>query len=139
MLSGLEMANRQRQRDLGDARLTLRQVIGDLGVCSRNCSKVREDATMNKTTILAGALVGFGFVSSAQAANYCDALWYQRNTIFKAHGYCFHTARGHRAFSNNGCRFGDGVPLSAKDQAVIADIQALERSHGCTRFNLGDG
>ena len=53
---------------------------------------------MNKTTILAGALVGLGVVSSAQAANDCEALWYQRNTIFKANGYCFHTARSLRAF-----------------------------------------
>ena len=37
---------------------------------------------MNKTATLAGALVGLGVVSSAQAANSCEALWYQRNTIF---------------------------------------------------------
>ena len=88
---------------------------------------------MNKTTTLAGALVGLGVVTSAQAANSCEALWYQRNTIFKAHGYCFHTARSLRAFSNNGCKFDDvaHVPLSAKDQAVIAAIQARERFYGC--------
>ena len=88
---------------------------------------------MNKTITLAGALVGLGVVSSAQAENYCDALWYQRNTIFKAHGYCFHTARSLRAFSNYGCKFDDvaHVPLSAKDRAVIAAIQARERFYGC--------
>ena len=93
-----------------------------------------EDTTMNKTTTLAGALVGLGVVSSAQAANSCEALCRISATrSSRRMVICFHPARSLRAFSNNGCKFDDvaHVPLSAKDQAVIAAIQARERLYGC--------
>jgi len=33
----------------------------------------------------------------------CDQLWFRRNSIFKAAGYCFHMPRAIRVFGNSGC------------------------------------
>lgn len=71
----------------------------------------------------------------AAAAFPCDALWGERNAIYKDAGYCFRTERAIRAFGNAGCRYDDlaDVPLSARQRADIADIQRQERANGCAR------
>ncbi|TGD96221.1 YARHG domain-containing protein [Methylobacterium nonmethylotrophicum] len=63
----------------------------------------------------------------------CDDLWYERNAIFKAAGYCFRSARGIQIFGNAGCRFDDeaDVPLSARQRARVAESLASERRLGC--------
>jgi hypothetical protein len=63
----------------------------------------------------------------------CQRLWVERNSIYKAAGYCFNTQRGIRYFGNAGCSYDDvrQVPLSAYDRARIADIVAQERAMGC--------
>lgn len=73
--------------------------------------------------------------SPAAAAFPCDALWGERNAIYKDAGYCFRTERAIRAFGNAGCRYDDlaDVPLSARQRADIADIQRQERANGCPR------
>jgi hypothetical protein len=66
-------------------------------------------------------------------ARSCDQLWYQRNSIFKAAGYCFHSPRGIRTFGNAGCRYdnqGD-VFLSDSDRQAINMIQEVERTKRC--------
>ncbi|WP_332686470.1 YARHG domain-containing protein [Bosea sp. (in: a-proteobacteria)] len=69
------------------------------------------------------------------AAQSCEALWYQRNEIYKAQGYCFRTQRGIRAFGNAGCQYDDvnEVPLSARQREQIAWLQREERAYGCPR------
>ncbi len=69
------------------------------------------------------------------AAQSCEDLWYQRNEIYKAQGYCFRTQRGIRAFGNAGCQYDDveDVPLSASQRRLIAGIQSEERARGCPR------
>lgn len=68
-------------------------------------------------------------------AQSCEDLWYQRNEIYKAQGYCFRTQRGISAFGNAGCQYDnvEDVPLSANQRRVIADIQRVERTRGCPR------
>lgn len=63
----------------------------------------------------------------------CEDLWYRRNAIFKAAGYCFRSPRGIQAFGNAGCQFDDEamVPLSGRARAEVADIRAAERGLGC--------
>lgn len=63
----------------------------------------------------------------------CPQLWLQRNSIFKAAGYCFHTPRGIRTFGNAGCAYDDerDVPLSDRDRQTINTIQQIERMKGC--------
>ena len=63
----------------------------------------------------------------------CDALWEQRNQIYKDNGYCFHTARAIKHFGNADCehdREGD-VPLSKSDRSIVRRIKAAERANGC--------
>ena len=69
------------------------------------------------------------------AAQSCEDLWYQRNEIYKAQGYCFRTQRGISAFGNAGCQYDniEDVPLSANDRRAVADILRQERNLRCPR------
>lgn len=64
----------------------------------------------------------------------CDELWTARNSIFKAAGYCFKTARAISEFGNAGCKYDDvdQVPLSDVDRGTIDQIKEAERSKRCT-------
>lgn len=63
----------------------------------------------------------------------CRDLWYERNAIFKAAGYCFRSARGIQTFGNAGCQFDDeaDVPLSARQRARVSELRASETQLGC--------
>jgi len=63
----------------------------------------------------------------------CAQLWYQRNSIFKAAGYCFRTPRGIGAFGNAGCVYNNlaDTPLSDQNRQAINAIQQVERTKGC--------
>ena len=41
----------------------------------------------------------------AARANICDDLWVQRNSIYKAYGYCFKTPKAINYFGNAGCQY----------------------------------
>ena len=63
----------------------------------------------------------------------CDQLWVARNSIYKAHGYCFKTQRAIQHFGNGGCTFqneGD-IPLTQGERSLIAQYGAQERAQGC--------
>jgi hypothetical protein len=66
-------------------------------------------------------------------AESCDALWAERNAIYKDRGYCFKTERAKARFGNEGCKHDEegAVPLSSDDRARIADIQRKEREQEC--------
>jgi hypothetical protein len=66
-------------------------------------------------------------------AQSCDELWYLRNAIYKAAGYCFKTSRAISTFGNAGCMYDseNAVPLSADGRRQIADIIRSERAYGC--------
>jgi YARHG domain len=83
--------------------------------------------------VLAAMLAGLVPSPAKAQGDACFRLWVQRNSIYKAHGYCFKTSKAIRYFGNAGCRYdyeGD-VPLSPGERARIADIQAEERDMGC--------
>ncbi len=63
----------------------------------------------------------------------CDQLWYQRNAITKAAGYCFRTPRAIRVFGNAGCKYDSAsdLPLSDRDRQSINSIQQVERVKSC--------
>lgn len=89
---------------------------------------------MTRALVLASLVAGAVPVltaSDAQAQS-CGDLWYRRNSIFKAAGYCFKTARAIRAFGNAGCSYDSeyDVPLSARQRALAAAI-GEERALGC--------
>ena len=80
------------------------------------------------------AAVGMSMIVAAPArAQTCERLWIERNSIYKANGYCFKTSRAIRYFGNAGCAYDNeaSVPLSRLERLRIATIQAEERALGC--------
>jgi YARHG domain len=94
---------------------------------------------MRVLTAAALATLMLAPMAGSAAAQYggssCGELWYARNEIYKAGGYCFRTQRGIRAFGNAGCQYDDveDVPLSANQRREVAEIQRMERIKGCPR------
>jgi len=64
----------------------------------------------------------------------CPELWCQRNSIFKAAGYCFHTPRAIRVFGDAGCSYDNehDAPLSDRDRQAIDTIRQVERAKCCS-------
>jgi hypothetical protein len=88
------------------------------------------------TRVLAAVLAVIAYGESALAqygGSECYELWYQRNAIYKAKGYCFRTSRAISEFGNAGCIYDNewDVPLSRSDRQRVARIQAQERRLGC--------
>lgn len=71
----------------------------------------------------------------ASGSTPCADLWYERNVIFKAAGYCFRSPRGIQTFGNAGCQFDDeaDVPLSARQREQVAGIRLTEQRLGCAQ------
>jgi hypothetical protein len=91
--------------------------------------------TLLMSAIVAATTVLAGFAASTANAQggVCSRLWIERNSIYKAHGYCFKTQRAITHFGNAGCVYdyeGD-VPLSGTERALIGRITAEERALGC--------
>jgi hypothetical protein len=85
------------------------------------------------TLIAVVARSGAVGMSASRAQDACSQLWVARNSIYKAYGYCFKTARAISYFGNAGCMYdreGD-IPLSRADRAQIRQIIAQERAYGC--------
>ena len=87
-------------------------------------------------------LAGFAVLLAAvtlEAANTvayaqsCEALWVERNSMYKRAGYCFKTTRAISYFGNAGCTYDNEarVPLSRGERARVARITRLERNLGC--------
>lgn len=77
-----------------------------------------------------------GLVTTAELhaqADSCEALWIERNQIYKGAGYCFKTARAIRYFGNPTCIYNDedDVPLSRSARERIVQIIRLEQQMKC--------
>lgn len=66
--------------------------------------------------------------STRVEAGVCYNLWYQRNAIFAARGYCFKSC-GRRVWGNN-C-FPPYGQLSPREWQQVRQIQASERARNC--------
>lgn len=64
------------------------------------------------------------------AATSCYDLWYVRNAIFDAKGYCFKTALGKQVFDNSDCTT-SSPKFTKKELAAIEAIRAEEKKRGC--------
>ncbi len=60
----------------------------------------------------------------------CYDLWYARNAIYDAHGFCFSTALGRETFDNSDC-WTKYPKLSHQEQVYVANIQAVEKARQC--------
>ena len=70
----------------------------------------------------------------AEAPQSCDDLWYQRNAIWAAYGYCFTSQRGQATFGNAGCFRDQGqvqAAMSGQDRAMAGRLKAEEAAQGC--------
>jgi YARHG domain-containing protein len=85
------------------------------------------------TAFLATAtLAATASVASAQS---CYDLWIERNSYYKAAGYCFKTTRAINMFGNQGCFIYNesDVRLDPGVRARVNQIVRLERQYGCPR------
>ena len=70
----------------------------------------------------------------AEAAVSCDDLWYERNAIWAAYGYCFTSPRGQAAFGNAGCfrtQAQAQAAMSSQERSSVDRIKATEAAQGC--------
>jgi hypothetical protein len=93
---------------------------------------MRSIATVSMLTVIAATTLAAA-VAPAYALS-CHQLWTERNSYYKARGYCFKTAQAISYFGNAGCRYQDEsrVPLTGSERNRIAEITRLERAQGCS-------
>lgn len=87
----------------------------------------------NSLLLIVVALMSVGTISPSFSAS-CAQLRQQRNSIYKAAGYCFGTPRGIREQGGNaGCSYDSqaDVPLSNNDRQRVNAIRNQERIRGC--------
>lgn len=80
--------------------------------------------------LILGLLLSVGTFGSAGALEYCEELWFLRNSVFHDVGYCFGSNLGQTVFGNEGCT-GKNVSLSAGQKALIAEVRAAEAEEAC--------
>lgn len=91
------------------------------------------------TERLIAVLVSIGLVGGAAVAakpaqaDVCFNLWVERNSIYKAYGYCFKTAKAINYFGNAGCTYDNAaaIPMSRLDKQRVLAIKKRERQLGC--------
>ena len=89
---------------------------------------------MRISTLAILAVVGSASWIQPAFADVCYDLWYERNSIYKARGYCFKTPAAIRAFGNEGCyveRERD-IRFTPAERRQIERIRAAERDLGCS-------
>jgi YARHG domain len=78
---------------------------------------------------------GLGLLVAAHPAraDACFDLWVQRNSIYKAYGYCFKTPKAINYFGNAGCLYDNeaAIPMSHADKQRVLNIKAREKQLGC--------
>lgn len=63
----------------------------------------------------------------------CRQLWMERNSIYKAHGYCFKTREAIATFGNEGCYIENegAIRFTGYEQQLISQITLVERQKMC--------
>ena len=82
---------------------------------------------------LASAGLGLAMSATPAKAGVCEDLWVQRNSIYKAYGYCFKTAKAINYFGNAGCVYDNeaSIPMSRADKQTVLTIKKREKVLGC--------
>jgi hypothetical protein len=82
---------------------------------------------------LASVGLGLAMIATPAKAGVCEDLWVQRNSIYKAYGYCFKTAKAINYFGNAGCVYDNAgsIPMSRADRQTILAIKKREKALGC--------
>ncbi len=88
-------------------------------------------AMMYRFVAAAAVAVGVIVPSAAMAAQpSCYDLWYARNAIYDAKGYCFKTDLARDVFDNSDC-WTEAPKLTKKELAAIEAIKAEEKARHC--------
>ena len=78
-------------------------------------------------------VMGMGSLGEVYAQDYdgmsCEQLWYERNAIYAAKGYCFKTQRARNVFGR-GC-FPPYGKLTPGEQRRVSNIEQWEVYQGC--------
>ncbi|MGZ5095948.1 MAG: YARHG domain-containing protein [Burkholderiales bacterium] len=104
-------------------------------------SQVTASCPVGSRCVIDGLFAGHGVfywtkimsATRVQREPSCDALWQQRNSIYRSGGFCFKTPKAVATFGNTGCKFDDiqDVPLSDRDRRSIDEISKLEALSHC--------
>jgi hypothetical protein len=78
------------------------------------------------------AISALGIILSVEPAlaESCYDLWYERNSIYDANGYCFKTELGQQTFDNSDC-YTKHPKFSKQEQWRIDELKSEEESRGC--------
>jgi hypothetical protein len=78
-------------------------------------------------------LAAHALVVPAYAQGVCQRLWVERNSIYKAYGYCFKTQKAINYFGNAGCTYDNegSIPMSRADKNTVLAIKKREQNLGC--------
>ena len=81
----------------------------------------------------ASAFIGVVAASAPARADVCFDLWVERNSIYKAYGYCFKTPKAINYFGNAGCEYDSegAIPMSRADKQNVLAIKKREQQLGC--------
>jgi hypothetical protein len=87
-----------------------------------------QSAVFGMTLFAAGAVQAQDLWSMS-----CNQLWMERNSIYKAHGYCFKTRPAIATFGNEGCYVDDerDIRFTPGERRLISEITLVERSKVC--------
>lgn len=85
---------------------------------------------MRVLTVSASAALAMFVLTSPVLAESCYDLWYERNAIYDANGYCFETQLGQETFDNSDC-WTSNPKLSKSEQRRVDRIRREERRRGC--------
>jgi len=79
-----------------------------------------------------GFFTALGVILSVQPAlaESCYDLWYERNAIYDANGFCFTSQLGRQTFDNSDC-YTKNARLSQDEQWRVDELKAEEESRGC--------
>lgn len=82
------------------------------------------------TLPLSAAALAMLVSASPVLAASCYDLWYERNAIYDANGYCFKTRLGKETFDNSDC-WTSNPQLTRAEQRRVEKIRREERRRGC--------
>lgn len=81
-------------------------------------------------------LSGTAAIAGSTESPLCVQLWYERNKKIAWTGHCFKSEYGQHVFGKRCTR--RSVKLNRRDNKIIRQIQALERSSECVYLYMSD-
>ena len=85
---------------------------------------------MRRLAIHVLTALSLGLSVQTAFADSCYDLWYERNEIYDANGFCFKSSLGKRVFDNSDC-YTDDPKFTRAEERRIKQIRHQERELGC--------